>query len=79
MDYDYRMMLGGGPFFWLIPLTLVLLVLYTAYKAFAPRRETINVQGNNQSSHALEILKSRYAKGEIGQEEYERMKKEIEQ
>lgn len=27
--------------------------------------------------NALEILKKRYARGEIGQEEYERMKKEI--
>jgi len=31
----------------------------------------------NNSSNALEILKSRYAKGEISKEEYDKMKRDI--
>lgn len=34
--------------------------------------------GQGSPSTPLEILKARYAKGEIGKEEFERMKKELE-
>ena len=70
MDYNYRMMLGGGPLFWLIPLVLFILIIYSAIRAFSPQKEL-------QSIKALEILKTRYVKGEIDREEYERLKKEI--
>ena len=39
---------------------------------------TSGQQGSGaEKENALEILKKRYARGEISQEEYERMKKEI--
>ncbi|WP_339061847.1 SHOCT domain-containing protein [Tepidibacillus marianensis] len=56
--------------FWLIPLALLLLVIYSAFRAFSPQKES-------QVTDALEILKARYAKGEINNEEYERMKREL--
>ena len=53
----------------------ILLVVYLLYRtdAFGDRR------GNSSYTHkdALDILKRRYAEGAIGQEEFERMKKEL--
>jgi putative membrane protein len=34
--------------------------------------------GSPQADSALDILKRRYAKGEIGKEDYDRMKKDLE-
>jgi len=75
LDYGLRMMLGGGFYFWLIPLAILLLVIYSAYKAFSPRKEYIGA-GNNQS--AIDILKARFAKGEISEEEYLSKKSKLE-
>ena len=35
--------------------------------------------GGSGSGHALDILKERYARGEIGEEEYQRIKRELTQ
>ncbi|MEQ6390250.1 SHOCT domain-containing protein [Bacillaceae bacterium S4-13-58] len=73
MDYGLRMMLGGGFYFWLIPLAIVLIVIYSGYKAFWSREKSLNKERDGQSS--IETLKVRFAKGEISEEEYERMKR----
>jgi putative membrane protein len=80
------MMMGygfGGPFSWLgmgfgiiMHVAVIALVVLTAIWVFK-----MVFRGGNQverPSDALDILKQRYAKGEITDEEYGRMKKVIE-
>lgn len=73
MDYGLRMMLGGGFYFWLIPLLIFIVVIYSGFKAFSPRGKSFNRVGDGQSS--IETLKVRLAKGEISEDEYKRMKR----
>ncbi len=61
----------GGVFMWLILLVLVGVVIF-----FVMRGDKWIKRGGEES--ALEILKKRYARGEITREEYDKMKKEIE-
>lgn len=57
-------------FLMLVPLALIGLVVYWAvYSGFR--------QALKKPDQAMEILKRRYAKNEISQEEYNRMKEEI--
>ncbi len=69
--YGYGMMGGGfwilGLIFWiLVIIGLVLLIKYLWEGSGARKEES-----------ALEILKRRYARGEISKEEFEEKKKEI--
>ena len=64
----------GGGFMWLIIIIVIAVVVYLVYNrnvgaggSFGGRRET-----------PLDILKTRYAKGEISKEEFERLKRDIE-
>lgn len=64
----------GGPIVWilfLIIIVLVVIVILNRGKS-APER-------NKLQETALDILKKRYARGEITKEEYEQMKEEINQ
>lgn len=70
MDYGLQMMLGGGMFFWIIPLVLFILIIYSAYKAFGPTK-------NSYSKDPLETLKDRYARGEIDEELYVKMRERL--
>ena len=72
MDYGLRMMLGGGMFFWIIPLILVVIVIFSAFKAFGPKRLQTNTMDD-----PLEIIKIRFAKGELTEEEYLKIKKQL--
>ena len=54
---------------WFIPLIIILLVYFLIKN---------NLQNKNQYP-PMEILKKRYAKGEITKEQYEEMKKNISQ
>lgn len=58
---------GMGWGMWFIPL-LIILIVYLLFKN--------NSQSKNQET-PLEILKRRYAKGEITKEEYEQMKSDL--
>ncbi len=60
-----------GIVFWIVLIALV---------AFALMGLTGSRRGNGAgpSKNALDILKERYARGEIDKDEYERMKKDIE-
>ncbi|GGM41121.1 hypothetical protein GCM10011351_29170 [Paraliobacillus quinghaiensis] len=75
MDYGLRMMMGGGFYFWLVPLVIFLFVVYSGYKAFGPRKKSVN--SNSDSKTPLEIAKSSLANGEISEEEYEKIKRKL--
>jgi len=77
------MMDGTGMMVWgLLSFLLVLLVLFLFVLAVAYAVKRMWGQGSERASgredNALDILKKRYAKGEIGKEEFERIKREIE-
>lgn len=57
---------------WIILLIVIGLIIYFAVQAQKTRDET-----PTQNESPLDILKKRYAKGEITKEEYERMKNDL--
>ncbi|MGH7825075.1 MAG: SHOCT domain-containing protein [Candidatus Binatia bacterium] len=77
------MMDGMGMMVWgllSMLLGLVILFLFILAAAYAVKwvwdQRPSSTTGRNES--ALDILKKRYARGEIGREEFERVKREIE-
>ncbi|MFK5882188.1 MAG: SHOCT domain-containing protein [Sulfurospirillum sp.] len=65
----------GGGFMWLFPLIGLGIFLYVVYMIF--NRTNINNNFGTKSESALEVLKKRYARGEISKEEFEDMKKSL--
>ena len=63
----------GGMFMWIIFLIVIGLLIYFIVNAQKTKSQT-----PTQNESHLDILKKRYAKGEITKEEYERMKKDLE-
>ena len=63
----------GGGFMWLIVLVLVGVVIYVLVRASKSKRSDGSI-----SETPLDILKKRYAKGEIDKEEFDRRKKDLE-
>jgi putative membrane protein len=63
----------GGIFMWIIFLIVIGLLIY-----FIVQGQKTKGQTPTQNESHLDILKKRYAKGEITKEEYERMKKDLE-
>jgi putative membrane protein len=63
----------GGMFMWITFLIVIGLLIYFIVQAQKTKGQT-----PTQSESPLDILKRRYAKGEIVKEEFERMKKDIE-
>lgn len=61
----------GGLFMWLIFLVLIGFVVY-----FVVRGDKWMKRGGGEET-PLDILKKRYARGEITEQEYEKMKKEL--
>jgi len=64
--YGWWMPIGG-----LIFLILLIVGLYLVFSSY-------HKSGQISDTGAIEILKERYAKGEITEEQYQRMKKELE-
>ena len=62
----------GGTFMWIIFLIVIGLLIY-----FIVQAQKTKGQSPKQTESPLDILKRRYAKGEIAREEYERMKKDL--
>ncbi len=67
MGYNYYAYGGFIMIFWIIILILIIYILFRVF----------NNQGFNFGSDSLEILKKRYAKGEISKKEFDQMKKEL--
>ncbi len=59
----------------LIPILLVALIAYAF--GWRPGSWRLPVQNTNQPS-ALDVLKARYARGEINREQYEQMRNDLE-
>jgi putative membrane protein len=68
MHYGY-----GGMFMWIIFLIIIGLLIYFIVQSQKTKGQTPTLHES-----PLDILKRRYAKGEIAREEYERMKKDLE-
>ena len=68
MTYGY-----GGGFMWLIVLVLVGFVIYFLLQVLKSKDSDGSI-----SETPLDILKKRYAKGEIDKEEFDRKKKDLE-
>lgn len=73
---------GYGNMFWtwLIPLVLIVLIGTAVYMIFKNNKtsDQISQNGNTQTpNRGLEILNERYAKGEINDEDYQRMKNNL--
>ncbi len=64
---------GGMGFGWIIGIIILLIILWLAFKTF--RNNPENPSTGNKTP--LEILKERYAKGEIDKEEFEQLKKDL--
>lgn len=60
----------GGGFMWVFWVLLIIFIFWGA------RLFTANNDSNQQQS-ALDIIKERYARGEINQEEYEAKKRDL--
>lgn len=63
----------GGMFMWIIILIVIGVLVY-----FFVQSQNKKGQTPTQNESHLDILKRRYAKGEIEKEEYEKMKKDLE-
>lgn len=60
------------PLMWIFPLIFLVVILLIVFRGGRGMRT------HDREESAKEILDRRYARGEIGQEEYQRMKKDLE-
>ena len=73
-NWGYMMGYGyGGGFMWLILLIVIGILIYFVLQASKSKGFT-----GSTTETPLDILKKRYAKGEITKEEFDRMKADIE-
>lgn len=73
-DFGWMGWLGMG-IGMLVNLAIVGLIIYLVVRAIS--RDGFRDSNKNVSNSAIEILKERYAKGEIDEDEYRRKKEDI--
>ncbi len=66
---------GGIWFAWIFRLVFIGLIVWLIIHALSNNKTDINTF--NQPETALDILKKRYAKGEITKEQFDQIKKDI--
>ena len=69
MGYGY----GGGWLMWILFIILIVIVVYLVVQT--PKRRDSGTPGEDTP---LQILKKRYAKGEISKEDFDKMRKDLE-
>jgi putative membrane protein len=72
MHWDYGWGMGFGWIFMILFWALVIMGIVFLIKLVSGREK-----GEKKEETALDILKKRYAKGEIGREEFEDKKKDL--
>lgn len=66
----------GMGFAWPIGIIVMAIVIYLLIKVFAPSDGRYNHR-HTHSSSAMDLLKRRYANGEISKEEFDRIAKDL--
>ncbi len=64
---------GGMMFGWVFWILLLVIIIWVVFKLLNKNMNT----PNTKSESAMDILKRRYAKGEITKEEFEQMKRDL--
>jgi len=67
----------GGAFMWILFLIVIVLVIYFTLQSTKPRSYDSSFRETPRET-SIDILKRRYARGEITKEEFEQMKKDLE-
>ena len=75
MNWGMGWGMGLGWLFWIVIIGLIIWGL----KAFTDNQRNRDVSGPPTGESALDVLKKRYARGEIGDDEYERMRRQLQQ
>lgn len=74
MIHDGHMFFWGGGFMWIFWILILGGIIFL----FLNMTKANNGKPSIENESPLEILKKRYARGEIDEEEYERRRKELE-
>lgn len=68
---------GGMWFGWIFWLAILAIIIWIGVTVTRNLQKSGSTQDPTQTESPLDILKKRYAKGEISREEFEQMKKDI--